>query len=476
MGDKVTLDGSGSHDVDGNQLTIAWSFVSVPEGSSATLSNPTVVNPNFVVDLPGTYVVQLTVNDGMLDSAPDTVTISMQNSVPVADAGPDQSVLVGDTVTLDGSGSHDVDGDQLTIAWSFVSIPAGSSATLSNSTGVNPTFDVDLPGTYVVQLTVNDGMLDSAPDTVTISTQNTAPVANAGPDQSVFVGDTVTLDGSGSSDPDGDALTFTWSFVSRPAGSGATLADATAVQPSFSVDLPGTYVAQLIVKDAALHIASNTVTISTENSAPVADAGAAQTPHAGETVTLDGSGSQDADGDPLTFVWSFVSVPTGSAATLSDPTAVNPTFVADVLGDYVIQLIVNDSKLDSPADTVSISTGNSAPVAEAGKRQRARVGDTITLDGSQSTDSDGDLLTFSWSFASRPEGSIAKLSDPASPAATFAFVPDFPGTYVVQLIVNDGTLNSDPDTCIVKVRKQNKNGGKGGGKSNTSGKGPDSGN
>jgi hypothetical protein len=476
MGDTVTLDGSGSHDVDGDQLTMAWSFVSVPEGSSATLSNSTLVNPNFVADLPGTYVVHLTVNDGMVDSAPDTVTISMQNSVPVANAGPDQSVLVWNTVTLDGSGSHDVDGDQLAIAWSFVSIPAGSSATLSNSTEVNPTFDVDLPGTYVVQLTVNDGMVDSAPDRVTISTQNTAPVANAGPDQSVFVGDTVTLDGSGSSDPDGDALTFNWSFVSRPAGSGATLADTTAVQPSFTVDLPGTYVAQLIVKDAALDIASNTVTISTENSAPVADAGDAQTAHAGETVTLDGSGSQDADGDPLTFVWSFVSVPTGSTATLSDPTAVNPTFVADVLGIYVIQLIVNDSKLDSSPDTVSISTGNSAPVAEAGKRQNARVGDTITLDGSRSTDSDGDPLTFSWSFASRPEGSIAKLSDPASPAPTFAFVPDFPGTYVVQLIVNDGTLNSDPDTCIVKVRKQNHVGGKGGGKGNAGGKVPASGN
>jgi hypothetical protein len=319
-------------------------------------------------------------------------------------------------------------------------------------------------------------MVDSIPETVTISMQNSVPLASAGPDQSVFVGDTVTLDGSGSSDTDGDALAFKWSFVSRPAGSGATLSDTTAVQPSFSVDLPGTYVAQLIVNDGSLDSAPDTVTISTENSAPVADAGADQAAHAGETVTLDGSGSQDDDGDPLTFVWSFVSVPTGSTATLSDPTAVNPTFVADVLGIYFVQLIVNDGKLDSSADTVSISTENSAPVAEAGKRQRARVGDTVTLDGSQSTDADGDPITFSWSFASQPEGSIAKLPDPASTGDTFAFVPDFPGTYVVQLIVNDGTLNSDPDTCIVKVRKQNRNGGKGGGKGNASAKVPASGN
>jgi hypothetical protein len=394
VGDTVTLDGSDSNDTDGDSMTFSWSFVSLPAGSNATFTDTKAVQPSFSVDLPGTYVAQLIVNDGTLDSAPDTVAISTENSAPVADAGADQVALVGETVTLDGSGSHDIDGDQLTIAWSFVSIPAGSSATLSDSTVVNPTFVADLPGTYVVQLTVNDGAADSAPDTVTISTQNTAPAADAGPDQSVFLGDTVTLDGSGSSDPDGDALTFNWSFVSRPAGSGATLSDTTAVQPGFTTDLPGTYVAQLIVSDGTSDSTTDTVTISTENSAPVADAGDPQAAHAGETITLDGGRSQDADSDPLTFVWSFVSVPAGSTAALSDPTAVNPTFVADVLGIYVVQLIVHDGKLYSDPDTVTISTENSAPVADAGKRQRAQVGDTVTLDGSQSADADGDPLIF----------------------------------------------------------------------------------
>ncbi|MCP5443670.1 MAG: putative Ig domain-containing protein [Chromatiaceae bacterium] len=344
VGDTVTLDGSGSSDVDGDVLSFFWSLTP-PSGSSATLSDATLVNPTFEVDLPGTYVAQLIVNDTKVDSAPATVTISTENSAPVSDPGPDQSVFVGDTVTLDGSGSSDVDGDVLSFFWSLTP-PSGSSATLSDATLVNPTFEVDLLGTYVAQLIVNDTKVDSAPATVTISTENSAPVSDPGPDQSVFVGDTVTLDGSGSSDVDGDVLSFFWSLT-PPSGSSATLSDATLVNPTFEVDLLGTYVAQLIVNDTKVDSAPATVTISTENSAPVSDPGPDQSVFVGDTVTLDGSGSSDVDGDVLSFFWSLTP-PSGSSATLSDATLVNPTFEVDLLGTYVAQLIVNDTKVDCP--------------------------------------------------------------------------------------------------------------------------------
>ena len=162
------------------------------------------MNPTFTPDAAGSYTAQLVVNDGTQNSAPATVIITAtpaQNLPPVANAGPDQAVNVGQTVTLNGSGSTDPNLDPLTYAWSFVSRPAGSVAALSNVAAVQPTFVVDVAGNYTVQLIVNDGQTNSPPDTVVVATGNLPPVANAGPDQAVNVGQTVTLNGSGSTDP-----------------------------------------------------------------------------------------------------------------------------------------------------------------------------------------------------------------------------------------------------------------------------------
>jgi hypothetical protein len=278
-----------------------------------------------------------------------------QNTPPVANAGADQTVFVTQPVQLDGSGSSDVDGDLLQFRWSFVSKPLNSTATLSDPTAVNPTFVADRPGRYVLQLIVNDGQADSLPDQVVISTQNSKPVANAGPDQTVPLGLRVFLDGSQSSDVDGDPLSYHWTLISRPAGSTATLDKAMTASPSFLPDKAGSYTVQLIVNDGTVDSIPDTVVISTQNSKPVADAGPDQAAFVGQAVQLDGSKSSDADGDPLTYQWSFTSVPGGSHAVLSGPTGVKPTFVPDVMGLYVVQLIVNDGKVNSDPDTARVT-------------------------------------------------------------------------------------------------------------------------
>lgn len=391
--------------------------------------------------------------DGLTDGADSDC--GPANSPPVADAGPNQTVNVGDTVTLDGSNSSDADSDPLTYQWSLES-PAGSNATLSGGTTVNPTFIPDIEGTYTATLVVNDGTVDSAPDSAVITAQlvviNNPPVANAGPDQTVDIGAVVSLDGSGSSDADGDPLTFNWT-LEVPAGSGAALSGAATVSPEFVPDVEGIYVATLTVNDGTDDSAPDSVSISAQavvgNTPPIADAGSDQNVLVGETVLLDGSGSSDADGDPLTFTWSL-SAPDGSAASLTGPTTVNPTFVPDVAGTYVAQLIVNDGTEDSVPDSVMVTAQaepvNNPPVANAGPDQNVTVGDTVSLDGSNSTDADGDSLTFSWSL-SPPAGSTAALSD--ATAVNPTFVADIEGDYLAQLIVNDGMQDSAADSVKI---------------------------
>jgi len=94
-----------------------------------------------------------------------------RNHLPIANAGPDQTsgVLVGDAVLLDGSASSDPDGQALTYSWSLIAAPADSTATLFDPTVAQTAFVADKPGTYTARLTVNDGVVDSAPDDVSIT-------------------------------------------------------------------------------------------------------------------------------------------------------------------------------------------------------------------------------------------------------------------------------------------------------------------
>ncbi|MBT8442597.1 MAG: PKD domain-containing protein, partial [Gammaproteobacteria bacterium] len=304
---------------------------------------------------------------------------------------------------------------------------------------------------YIAELIVNDGEIDSGADSVTINTRNSAPVADAGPDQSVAVGVTVTLDGSGSSDVDGDRLTYSWSLSRVPAGSAATLSATDVVQPTFMVDVRGRYEARLIVSDGTTESDPAVVEITTLNTVPVADAGDDRSAFVGEIVVLDGSDSSDADNDSLSFQWALISVPNDSKAVFMDPTAMQPAFTVDRPGMYVAQLIVNDGDLDSAPDTANITTINSPPVADAGDDQEARVGDRVRLDGRGSSDADFDDLTFRWSFTVTPAGSDVSFNNPGSNSNRPRFEPDLEGLYVAQLIVNDGSVDSDPDTVSIRV-------------------------
>jgi lysophospholipase L1-like esterase len=165
------MDGSKSTGADGSQITYQWRMVSKPPGSASIIINPMAVNPTFTPDLPGQYILKLIVTDTKSITSEATVTInaSIGNAAPVANAGTSQSVATGAVVTLDGSASSDANGDPLTYSWAFTSMPAGSGAALSSAAVVNPTFTADVAGAYVLNLVVNDGKVNSAPATVTVT-------------------------------------------------------------------------------------------------------------------------------------------------------------------------------------------------------------------------------------------------------------------------------------------------------------------
>jgi hypothetical protein len=249
-------------------------------------------------------------------------------------------------------------------------------------------------------------------------------------------------------DPDGDPLTYTWSFTRLPSGSGLTDADISGVNTDtgqFVPDIEGSYRIQLLVDDgAAQNVDRLTITVyqTSSNAPPVADAGDNRVAGVGNIVTMDGSASWDPDGDPLIYDWYFISIPSSSLLNDSDIIDYDtdtPSFTPDVEGAYLLMLNVSDG-VNISWDTAGVNAiiANNAPTASAGADQAARLGDVITVDGSASSDPDGDPLVYSWSLLA-PLRSTATLSSSTDVAPTFT--ADVVGTFILLLQVNDGALS-----------------------------------
>ncbi|WP_163933714.1 PKD domain-containing protein [Paraferrimonas sp. SM1919] len=454
-GQLVRLNGLGSSDPDGDRISYQWSIVSAPSGSSAAISAPTTSVAEITPDTNGVYVLSLVVNDGQLDSDPAQVSLRSDQHPPIAHAGNDLTTDVGTTVHLDGTASSDADGDTLTAQWSVIRRPKNSLAILADTTSYHPVFTPDVGGDYIVQLIVSDGSNASTPDQVLISTNNSKPLADAGVNRKVNTGQTINLDGSKSYDADGDALTYSWSLISSPAGTQATLSDPSAVAPSFTPDVAGDFVFQLVVADGATTSAPSTMTLTDQDLEPTANAGNDQVTTTGVEVMLDGSLSSDPEQQTLVYQWSLLSKPTSSSVSVVDSDQAIAKLTPDVAGDYVVQLAVTDAAGQTAFDVVVVRdpAKNTLPVANAGQDLQAFSGIEVVLDGSGSSDADGDTLAYKWSIVSSPSGSSAFLQFDAS--RTPRFIPDVEGDYVIQLVVSDGQSTSLPDVMVIHDTEKN---------------------
>jgi pimeloyl-ACP methyl ester carboxylesterase len=170
-GKLVTLNGIASYDPDSgpSPLTYAWTQTS---GPTVALTGAGTATPSFTPTQSGTYLFRLVVSDGRASSAPASVTITVisPNIAPIANAGMDRTIIVGKTVTLNGSASMDPDNSPspLTYDWRQT---AGPAVTLINPTSTTPNFTPMQAGLYSFSLMVSDGQDFSLPATVTFLAQ-----------------------------------------------------------------------------------------------------------------------------------------------------------------------------------------------------------------------------------------------------------------------------------------------------------------
>ena len=267
LGAPVLLDGSGSHDPDGDPLAFRWRIDAQPAASRAVLVDPAGARPQFQPDVAGEFHFCLIVNDGRAESAPCYVVIVIGDDPfpgPVAAAGRDRTVSTGVPVVLDGSGSSAQNGP-LAFAWVIIAQPQGSNVQLFAAETVNPSFVPLVPGAYQILLTVSDGRGAIARDFVVVTAvspaSNSNPIALAGPDRLAPIGTLVTLDGSSSYDPTGQPITFAWQLASRPSDSFAVIFQKNTATPFFTPDRPGEYRLTLTVRDLRGEVDTATVVV-----------------------------------------------------------------------------------------------------------------------------------------------------------------------------------------------------------------------
>lgn len=305
----------------------------------------------------------------------------------------------------------------------------------------------------------NDGSVVTPPAAVVpqpaILFAGAVSAAAEGADAIGTMGAPIELDASGSKDSDGNALTFAWSIVSKPADSALKLDAASAAKLNFQADVLGTYVFKLRLANGKGGSVDKNVTVLVNNRVPnavvVVNATFTAQPvvkpamaiSVGSGIVLDATGSTDADGDKVTTTWELMQKPSGSASVLyaAGQTA---RFSPDVLGLYIVRARGADGK-GAYAETVyQFDANNSLPtgviqgtVAVVSRNnQTVPVGQPVVTSGILSYDEGGAKLSYAWAVDSRPAGSVATLG--AATAAIPSFTPDVAGAYVLSLTVSNG--------------------------------------
>ena len=462
-GNLVSLNGSGN-DSDGTIVSYQWVQLG---GPSVTINNANQANASFtapVVTTTTLITLRLTVTDNDGASGFDNIVITVNspgggNASPIANAGPDLSVVSGDNVQINGSGVDD--GNITVYVWTQISGP--TVLNLQNSQSATVSFvapSVSTASDYVLRLWVFDDMGATGSDDVVVTVNpggsNLAPTANAGPDQSVSEGELVSINGSGN-DPDGTIASYAWSQVN---GISVNLSGQNTASVQFSapaVDAQSTITLRLTVTDNLGATGADDVIITVNPNAtnipPTASAGPDITITSGSNTVINGSG-QDSDGSIASYQWQQIS---GLSLSLTGTSVPNLQVVAPVVTSTqtaTLRLTVTDNLGATGSDDVVVTVqpggpgNNINPVADAGVDQDVNIYDIVTLAGS-GTDTDGTITGYQWT---QTAGNPVTLTNANAATASFqAPVVDVDAAYTFELTVTDNNGGTGTDTVIVTV-------------------------
>ncbi len=416
-GQPVTLSAAASTDPAGLALTYSWTFGDGGTGTGVSPAHTYSAAAKF------TATVTVTNSAGASATANAVVTVSDAALPPVASAGGPYTGTAGTAVNFSAAGSTDPKGEALTFAWTF-----GDGGTAS---GVSPTHTYATAGTYTVTLkaTNTDNLSATSTTTASIATAQQPPIANAGGPYTGTVNTPVAFSASGSTDPKGEALSYTWNFGDNTTGSGATT--------THTYTAAGTYTATVKVAntDNLSSSASATVTIAAAPQPPIANAGGPYTGTAGTAVTFNGASSTDPKGETLTYIWNFGDSTSGSGA--------NPDHTYAQAGTYTVTLkLTNTDNLNASATTTAtIAAAPQPPTAIVGGPYTGTAGTAVTFNATASSDPKGETLTYVWNFGDNTTGSGATTTH------TYAAA----GTYTVTLKVTNTDNQSATATITATI-------------------------